>query len=114
MKLCNQVDCLLLKNKKLMINDLDGKLEGDIFIQEKFQRTVVQQQTPIGIIGYKFSATYWQIKALGSVQWIVSDKNQPSRNKTDPPWDQNMSQIINYDIQVILLQGPWDLVTDKF
>ena len=58
MKLCNQVDCLLLKNKKLMINDLDGKLEGDIFIQEKFQRTVVQQQTPIGIIGYKFSATY--------------------------------------------------------
>ena len=57
-------------------------LPQDIFIQERVERILIQQNTPIGIVADTYLSWFWQVGNLGKVRWMRGRADLPDVKKT--------------------------------
>ena len=84
------------------------QLPEDSLISERVERVVRKSTTPVGIISSHYGTSSWQVGALGSVKWIVSDKQLPARREHDPPWFKTYEPSKMKSVEVIIADGQWN------
>ena len=77
-------------------------------IEELASRELPQRDTPIGIVLDGYPTWMWQIGTLGSVKWMVSEHDLPTRATKDPLWIPLSSSSLHIeDVEVMLVDGEW-------
>ena len=81
------------------------RLPEDSLISERVGRVVRNCTTPVGIINSRYGTSSWQVGALGSVKWIVSNEQLPARREHDPPWFNAYEPNKMDSVEVVIIDG---------
>ena len=88
-------------------------VEGDNYIAERAEVSLIKATVKLGIISNRYSTWMWHVGAIGSVQWMRSPKQPRGCTKHDPPWiGDAMEGKGMTDVEAILVQGSWPAIDD--
>ena len=70
--------------------------------------------TAIGVLAANHPTWAWYVGAMGKVKWMRSGNDLPGRMVGDPAhYSIENKEDVLVDVEVLLLQGEWNLVDDK-
>ena len=88
-------------------------VEGDNYIAERAEVSLIKATVKLGIISNRYSTWMWHVGAIGSVQWMRSPKQPRGCTKHDPPWIGDAKEGKGMtDVEAILVQGSWPAIDD--
>ena len=71
-------------------------------------RVLLQHSTPGGIVLEGYPIWSWQVRMLGVVKWMISNKDLPDCTETNPPWRRYFPRLPDIKpVKVMLVHGAW-------